>query len=232
VGGGRIWGGFWGVVLRWLARLYRPAAFGFPGPLRSRWGALLGAALGAGFRRLPGGVCRGPFGLTWPALGRRGSKTQTGHFANPTRPPSVLKGKPTIEGRPGASLPSMNLDSLESRLREKYGARGISKRDVLSAALYPKASGTEGSFLFRLLGGRAASPRGTCSARPSTPRRGKGGRFCWEGGFGGEVSGVGVTQPGQAAPAPNQTAAEPAAPANAAPAIRPSPPSARHAAGV
>jgi pyruvate carboxylase len=50
----------------------------------------------------------------------------------------VLKGKPTIEGRPGASLPSMNLDSLEARLKEKYGNRGISKRDVLSAALYPK----------------------------------------------------------------------------------------------
>ncbi|GBF90515.1 pyruvate carboxylase [Raphidocelis subcapitata] len=58
-------------------------------------------------------------------------------FPEPLRS-RVLKGKPTIEGRPGASLPPMNLDSLESRLREKYGARGITKRDVLSAAMYPK----------------------------------------------------------------------------------------------
>jgi pyruvate carboxylase len=50
----------------------------------------------------------------------------------------VLKGKPTIEGRPGASLPAMNLESLEARLKEKYGPALIAKRDVLSAALYPK----------------------------------------------------------------------------------------------
>jgi hypothetical protein len=44
----------------------------------------------------------------------------------------------------------MNLESLEARLKEKYGNRGISKRDVLSSALYPKV----GSFLlvFFLLG--------------------------------------------------------------------------------
>jgi pyruvate carboxylase len=50
----------------------------------------------------------------------------------------VLKGKATIEGRPGASLAPLNMDSLEYRLKEKYGNRAISKRDVLSAALYPK----------------------------------------------------------------------------------------------
>jgi len=41
-------------------------------------------------------------------------------------------------GRPGASLPAVNLTELESRLTEKYGRYAISKRDVLSAALYPK----------------------------------------------------------------------------------------------
>ena len=51
---------------------------------------------------------------------------------------SVLKGKPVVEGRPGASLPPLNLEALESRLRDKYGTALITKRDVLSAALYPK----------------------------------------------------------------------------------------------
>ncbi|KAI8467848.1 MAG: pyruvate carboxylase [Monoraphidium minutum] len=58
-------------------------------------------------------------------------------FPEPLRS-KVLKGKPTIEGRPGASLPAMNLESLEARLKEKYGPSLIAKRDVLSAALYPK----------------------------------------------------------------------------------------------
>ncbi|KAF5836615.1 carbamoyl-phosphate synthase L chain, ATP binding domain-containing protein [Dunaliella salina] len=48
----------------------------------------------------------------------------------------VLKGKPSISGRPGASLPPLNLEALEYQLREKYGA--ITKQDVLSAAMYPK----------------------------------------------------------------------------------------------
>ncbi|CAG9460796.1 unnamed protein product [Pedinophyceae sp. YPF-701] len=50
----------------------------------------------------------------------------------------VLKGKKPIEGRPGATLPPVNLAYLESALTEKYGRYAIDKRDVLSAALYPK----------------------------------------------------------------------------------------------
>jgi len=50
----------------------------------------------------------------------------------------VLKGKSAVEGRPGASLPPLNLAELEGRLVEKYGKNQIDKRDVLSAALYPK----------------------------------------------------------------------------------------------
>jgi len=48
----------------------------------------------------------------------------------------VLKGKSGISGRPGASLPPLNLEALEYQLKEKYGA--ITKQDVLSAAMYPK----------------------------------------------------------------------------------------------
>ncbi|KAG2437519.1 hypothetical protein HYH02_011162 [Chlamydomonas schloesseri] len=58
-------------------------------------------------------------------------------FPEPLRS-RVLKGKHTIEGRPGASLGAMDLAGLEYRLKEKYGAGAISHRDVLSAALYPK----------------------------------------------------------------------------------------------
>ncbi|PNH09743.1 Pyruvate carboxylase 1, partial [Tetrabaena socialis] len=58
-------------------------------------------------------------------------------FPEPLRS-RVLKGKPVIEGRPGASLAPMDLAGLEYRLKEKYGSGTIANRDVLSAALYPK----------------------------------------------------------------------------------------------
>ncbi|WIA32059.1 hypothetical protein OEZ86_002911 [Tetradesmus obliquus] len=58
-------------------------------------------------------------------------------FPEPLRS-KILKGKPTIEGRPGASMPPMELDNLEARLVERYGKANVSPRDVLSAALYPK----------------------------------------------------------------------------------------------
>jgi hypothetical protein len=55
-------------------------------------------------------------------------------------PPSqVLKGKPIIEGRPGASLEPLNVDALGSRLTNRYGA-SITKKDVLSSAMYPKVN--------------------------------------------------------------------------------------------
>lgn len=60
-------------------------------------------------------------------------------FPEPLRS-RVLKGKPIIEGRPGASMAEMDLVGLEARLKDKWG-RNISKRDVLSSAMYPQASG-------------------------------------------------------------------------------------------
>lgn len=50
----------------------------------------------------------------------------------------VLKGKPVIEGRPGASLKPLDLSAMEYRLKQKYGDANISYKDVLSAAMYPK----------------------------------------------------------------------------------------------
>jgi len=58
-------------------------------------------------------------------------------FPEPLRS-RVLKGKHTIQGRPGASLAPLDLDGLEYRLKEKWGAANISRKDVLSAAMYPK----------------------------------------------------------------------------------------------
>lgn len=58
-------------------------------------------------------------------------------FPEPLRT-KILHGKPVIVGRPGASMASMNLRSLEHQLKDKYGHSVISRKDVLSAALYPK----------------------------------------------------------------------------------------------
>ena len=66
-----------------------------------------------------------------------------GGFPEPLRS-RILKGKPMIEGRPGASLEPLNLESMEYRLKDKYGKYAISKKDVLSAAMYPKV-GDDGS---------------------------------------------------------------------------------------
>lgn len=60
-----------------------------------------------------------------------------------------LQGKPTVEGRPGASMPPMELDNLEARLVERYGRSSISNKDVLSAALYPKVFEEYQSFVLR-----------------------------------------------------------------------------------
>ena len=55
----------------------------------------------------------------------------------------MLKGAQKIEGRPGATLPSLDFDELKKNLTEKFGA-GVTEEDVMSSALYPKVS-------FRLL---------------------------------------------------------------------------------
>jgi pyruvate carboxylase len=65
----------------------------------------------------------------------------------------VLKGRPVVDGRPGASLPSLSLEALLNRLRDKYpasdGAAAISHRDVLSAALYPAVFDEYRAFCLR-----------------------------------------------------------------------------------
>ncbi|XP_043929730.1 pyruvate carboxylase, mitochondrial isoform X2 [Protopterus annectens] len=59
-----------------------------------------------------------------------------GGFPEPFRS-KVLKDLPRIEGRPGATLPSLDFTKLEKELKEKHGD-DITPEDVMSAAMYPK----------------------------------------------------------------------------------------------
>jgi pyruvate carboxylase len=60
-----------------------------------------------------------------------------GGFSEPLRT-KVLKGKPSINGRAGESLPPLDFHKLKRELIEKHGKYHISELDVLSAAQYPK----------------------------------------------------------------------------------------------
>ncbi|KAK1788162.1 hypothetical protein P4O66_016627 [Electrophorus voltai] len=59
-----------------------------------------------------------------------------GGFPEPLRS-KVLKTLPRVEGRPGASMPPMDFQALETQLRETHGD-DITPEDVMSAAMYPK----------------------------------------------------------------------------------------------
>ena len=61
-----------------------------------------------------------------------------GGFPEPLRS-RVVKDKEIIAGRPGASLPSMDINKLQNELSIKHtGRRSITHKDALAAALYPK----------------------------------------------------------------------------------------------
>lgn len=48
------------------------------------------------------------------------------------------KGLQKVEGRPGASMPPLDLEGLKGDLLEEYGEKSVRDVDVISAALYPK----------------------------------------------------------------------------------------------
>ena len=52
-----------------------------------------------------------------------------------------------IEGRPGASLPPVDFDSLKANLVEKHADVTIRDTDVMSAALYPKVFDEYAEFI-------------------------------------------------------------------------------------
>lgn len=61
-----------------------------------------------------------------------------GGFPEPLRS-KVLKGLPTVEGRPGASMAPMDFDSVKKTLVEEHGPR-VSEYDVASYSMYPKVT--------------------------------------------------------------------------------------------
>ncbi|KAI8388513.1 pyruvate carboxylase [Radiomyces spectabilis] len=59
-----------------------------------------------------------------------------GGFPEPLRS-QIIRDLPRIDGRPGATLPPLDMTQLKEELIEKYG-KDIRDYDVISAALYPK----------------------------------------------------------------------------------------------
>ena len=49
----------------------------------------------------------------------------------------ILKDLPTVDGRPGASMPPMDFDSLKADMVENHGNR-VTDYDVSSYSMYPK----------------------------------------------------------------------------------------------
>ncbi|XP_011873206.1 PREDICTED: pyruvate carboxylase, mitochondrial isoform X1 [Vollenhovia emeryi] len=66
-----------------------------------------------------------------------------GGFPEPLRS-KVLKDMPRVQGRPGASLASLDFDALKKELKESHPH--VSEKDVMSAALYPKVTNDYLSF--------------------------------------------------------------------------------------
>lgn len=62
-----------------------------------------------------------------------------GGFPEPFRS-NVLKDLPRIEGRPGESLPPLDLGEIRAKLEKEFDAQGISDYDVMSSALYPEVT--------------------------------------------------------------------------------------------
>lgn len=60
-----------------------------------------------------------------------------GGFPEPLRS-KVLRGRPTVSGRPGASMEPLDFDNLKDKLTKKFRLSTIRDADVMSAALYPK----------------------------------------------------------------------------------------------
>ncbi|OQR71720.1 pyruvate carboxylase [Tropilaelaps mercedesae] len=58
-------------------------------------------------------------------------------FPEPLRS-KILKDTYRIEGRPGESLPPMDLEYTKNKMRENFPSRHIDDKDVMSFAMYPK----------------------------------------------------------------------------------------------
>lgn len=76
-----------------------------------------------------------------------------GGFPEPLRS-QIIRNKPRIDGRPGATMEPLDFKKIKSELRSKFG-KHITDADVTSYVMYPKVS-----FSRRVL-----SPHLTCTCR-------------------------------------------------------------------
>jgi pyruvate carboxylase len=61
-----------------------------------------------------------------------------GGFPEPLRT-KIIRNKPRIDGRPGASLEPLNFKKIKADLRSRFG-KHITDTDVTSYVMYPKVS--------------------------------------------------------------------------------------------
>jgi len=69
-----------------------------------------------------------------------------GGFPEPLRS-QIIRDKPRIDGRPGASMEPYDFEAARKKLQEKYGRSSISSTDVLSYCMYPKVFEEYRTFL-------------------------------------------------------------------------------------
>jgi len=60
-----------------------------------------------------------------------------GGFPEPLRS-QIIRDKPRVDGRPGASMQPYDFEGARKKLQDKYGRSSISSTDVLSYCMYPK----------------------------------------------------------------------------------------------
>jgi pyruvate carboxylase len=58
-------------------------------------------------------------------------------FPEPLRS-KIVANLPTVEGRPGASMPPLDFDTVRSNLKKKFPWATLRETDLLSHAMYPK----------------------------------------------------------------------------------------------
>ncbi|OQR72914.1 pyruvate carboxylase [Tropilaelaps mercedesae] len=68
-----------------------------------------------------------------------------GGFPEPLRS-KIIKDAHRIEGRPGESLPSLDLDALRQKLQDRFPSLKIEDTDIMSSAMYPKVYEDFASF--------------------------------------------------------------------------------------
>jgi len=72
-----------------------------------------------------------------------------GGFPEPLRT-NIIRNKPRIDGRPGATMVPLDFKKIKAELRSKFG-KHISDADVTSYVMYPKVRRVSWTFEFFLI---------------------------------------------------------------------------------